>query len=45
MSAFWARAARGQVEDVLASAGWPFLRRLSLWIDALVIVEEANGEA
>lgn len=36
----WARAARGQLEDVLAAAGWIYSRRLSLWLDALVILEE-----
>jgi hypothetical protein len=36
----WARAARGQIEDLLASTGWKFSRRLSLWLDALLILEE-----
>lgn len=35
-----ARAARAVVEAALASAGWPWSRRLSLWIDALVLLEE-----
>ncbi len=35
-----ARAARGQLELALDGAGWPWSRRLSLWIDALVILEE-----
>lgn len=38
----WARAARGQLEDVLAATGWTYSRRLSLWLDALVILEETT---
>lgn len=37
-----AQAARAAVEAALDAAGWPWSRRLSLWIDALVIVEEAG---
>lgn len=37
----WARAARGQLEDVLHATGWIYSRRLSLWVDALVILEDA----
>lgn len=39
----WAREARGQIEAALDVSGWMWSRRLSLWIDALVILEE--GEA
>jgi hypothetical protein len=42
VSAAIARATRGVVEDALDSAGWPWSRRLSLWLDALLIIEE-NG--
>lgn len=35
-----ARAARAEVEAALAAAGWPWRRRLSLWLDALLILEE-----
>lgn len=45
MSAFWARAARGQLEDALASAGWPVSRRLSLLIDSWIILEEESRYA
>ena len=38
-----ARAARGQMELALDAAGWPWSRRLSLWIDALVVLEEGDG--
>lgn len=36
-----AREARGIVEHALDAAGWPWSRFLSLWIDALVIIEES----
>ncbi len=36
-----ARAARADVERALDAAGWPWSRRISLWLDALVLVEEA----
>lgn len=39
MSAQIARAARAIVEAALASAGWPFSRQISLWLDALVLEE------
>jgi hypothetical protein len=39
----WARAARGQIEDVLHATGWPYSTRLSLWLDALVILDEEAG--
>lgn len=35
-----ARAARAIVESALDAAAWPWLRRLNLWIDALLILEE-----
>lgn len=35
-----ARAARRIVELALDAAGWPWSRRLSLWLDALVILDE-----
>jgi len=35
-----ARATRGAVEQALDGAGWPWSLRLSLWLDALVILEE-----
>jgi hypothetical protein len=38
--AVWARAARGAVEDALDGVGWRYSRRLSLWMDALLILEE-----
>jgi len=37
-----ARAARAQVEHALDTAGWRWSRRLSLWIDVLVILEETE---
>lgn len=40
MSAVAARAARGEVEATLAANSWPWARRLSLWVDALVTIEE-----
>ena len=36
-----ARAARGEVEDALAAAGWIFSARVSAWVDVLVMLEEA----
>jgi len=39
-SADLARAARAELEAALDGAGWPWARRLSLWLDALVILEE-----
>jgi hypothetical protein len=35
-----ARAVRGTVEASLERAGWPWSRRLSLWLDTLVTLEE-----
>jgi hypothetical protein len=35
-----ARAARREVEEALTARGWPWARRLSLWVDALVVLEE-----
>jgi hypothetical protein len=40
VSAALARAARGVVEAALTVAGWPWSRRLSLWLDALLILED-----
>jgi hypothetical protein len=36
-----ARAARHQLEDALEANGWIWSRGLSLWLDALLILEEA----
>jgi hypothetical protein len=38
-----ARAARAIVETALDRRGWPWLRRLSLWLDALAAIEEPGG--
>ena len=38
-----ARAARREVEQALEANGWPWARRLSLWVDALVVIEEGDG--
>lgn len=39
-----ARAARGVVESALDASGWPpWSRRISLWLDALVKIEEDLG--
>jgi hypothetical protein len=38
-----ASAARGIVEIALDTCGWPWARRLSLWLDALLIIEEQGG--
>ena len=35
-----ARAARQLAESALDATGWRWSRRLSLWIDALVVIEE-----
>jgi hypothetical protein len=35
-----ARAARCELESALAGARWPWNSRLSLWIDALVLLLE-----
>ncbi len=39
MIAFWARSARGQLEDALGPdvRTWPWSLRLSFWLDALVL--------
>ena len=39
-----ARAARAFVEAGVDTAGWPWSRRLSAWIDALIVIEEIVGE-
>lgn len=38
-----ARAARGEVEAAMGASvsDWPWSRPLSLWIDALVLIEES----
>jgi len=38
-----ARAACGIVEAALDVAGWPWSRRLSLWLDALLVIEEGGA--
>jgi len=35
-----ARHARGQIEAAVDAAGWPWSRRLSFWIDLLLLIEE-----
>lgn len=35
-----ARAARAIVEDALDANGWMWSRRLSRWLDVLVVIEE-----
>jgi hypothetical protein len=35
-----ARAARAIVEGALDASGWRWSRRISLWIDALVLLDE-----
>jgi hypothetical protein len=45
MSAAHARGSRGIAEAALDSAGWPWSRRISLWLDALVMIEERAGSA
>ena len=39
-AAVLARAARRDVEEALNFVGWPWSRRLSFWLDALVALEE-----
>jgi hypothetical protein len=41
----WVRAARGEIEAALDFVGWRWIRRLSLWLDALVVLEERGGGA
>lgn len=38
-----AQAAREQLELALDFGGWPWSRRLSLWLDCLVILEESQA--
>lgn len=38
-----ARAARGEIEAALDAAGWPYIRRLSLYLDILILLEESGG--
>jgi hypothetical protein len=35
-----ARGARAIVELALDASGWPWSGRLSLWVDALIVLEE-----
>jgi hypothetical protein len=44
MKAALARDARRVVESALDSAGWPFSRRISLWLDALLILSEEQDK-
>ncbi len=37
-----AQATRALVETALDAAGWPWSRPLSLWLDCLLIIEEAK---
>lgn len=39
-AAMLARAARREVEEALVANHWPWSRRISLWLDALVALEE-----
>jgi hypothetical protein len=39
-----AREARRDVEAALDAAGWPWARALSLWLDALLVLEELAAE-
>jgi hypothetical protein len=36
-----AREARGRVEDALDQIGWPWTKRLSLYLDLLFLLEES----
>lgn len=38
-----ARAARGEIEAALEDRGWPWSWRLSVWLDALVVLEESGA--
>jgi len=38
-----ANAARGEIEDIIAGHGWPWSRRLSLWLDVLLVLGEGDG--
>jgi len=40
--ALLARDARAILETALDSAGWPYSRRISLWLDGLIHLEEAG---
>jgi hypothetical protein len=37
-----ARIARGEIESALDDVAWPWSLRLSRWIDALSVLEEAQ---
>ena len=38
-----ARGARGVAESALEASGWPWSRKLSRWLDALMLVEERGA--
>lgn len=40
-SALEARAVRAITESALERAGWPWSRRISLWLDVLLTIEES----
>jgi hypothetical protein len=42
-AALEARAARALIEATLDAHGWPWRRRLSRWVDALVVLENHEG--
>jgi hypothetical protein len=37
------QAARCEIEAALDAAGWPWLRRLSRWLDCLIFLEEGSA--
>jgi hypothetical protein len=39
-----ARAARGELEQLLNGAGWPWRCRISRWIDCLLMIEESDPD-
>ncbi len=39
----WAREARGEIEAALDLVGWRWSRPLSLWVGALILIEERAG--
>jgi hypothetical protein len=43
MTAALARAARSVIESALDLLGWLWSRQLSLWLDALVVLEEQDA--
>lgn len=42
MTSVSAQAARAEIESALDAAGWLWLALLSLWLDALLLLEEAK---